>query len=111
MTSCIFCEIIAGKTNTDFVYQDDQIVVFSDIKPKANTHLLVVPKQHIKSLAEIDETHAELITHITTMLPKIAKTQGLGQGFRTIINTGRGGGQIVDHLHYHLLGGDLLPVF
>ena len=110
MTDCIFCNIITGNTDTSFVYQDDKIVVFNDINPQATVHLLLVTREHIKSLREINEQHINLIAHITMLLPKLAQEQGLEAGFRTVINTGRGGGQVVDHLHYHLLGG-ALPAF
>lgn len=109
MTDCIFCKIIAKEIDTDLIYEDDKIVVFNDINPKAKIHLLFVPKEHIKSLAEVNTSHADLIFHLTRMLPKVASTQGLVQGFRVIVNTGRGGGQMVDHIHYHLLGGSTLP--
>lgn len=110
MTDCLFCNIISGTTNTDFIFEDNQLVVFKDINPKAKVHLLLVPRQHIKSLAEVQTEHAALMIHMLTALPKIASMQEL-HGFRTIINTGRGGGQIIDHIHFHLLGGGNLPKF
>ncbi len=105
MTSCIFCEIIANKIPADLTYEDDQIIVFSDINPKAKTHLLCVPKTHIDSLATITHEHASLMQHMIYALPKIAEKHGLS-GFRTIINTGKEGGQEIDHLHFHILSGD-----
>lgn len=111
MENCIFCKIINEEIPATILYQDDMIVVFSDIRPKAEVHLLVVPKLHIKSLAELNDTNSKLISHLMLNLPKIAKSQGLTHGFRTIINTGAGGGQEVDHLHVHILGGKKLPGF
>ncbi len=106
MAECIFCKIAAGEMNTKFIYEDDQIVVFADLYPKAKTHVLVIPKLHVASLMAISEEHALLMGHMTCMLPVIAKQLGL-KGFRTIINTGREGGQEIDHLHFHLLAGSL----
>ena len=105
MTDCIFCKIIKGEIPTTFLYQDDQIVAFRDIYPKAKVHVLVIPRQHIKSLAETNASHSQLLSHLLLALPKIAQAEGLNNGFRTIINTGVGGGQEIDHLHAHILGG------
>ncbi len=93
------------------IYQDDQIVVFKDINPKAEVHLLVVPKEHFESLNEMQPQHDAVMAHSLRMLPVLAKQQGLDTGFRTIINTGKGGGQVVFHLHIHLLGGSSLAGF
>lgn len=109
MTNCIFCDIIAGKTDTKYVYEDDKIVVFSDIRPKADVHLLFVTREHIKSLVEVNQQHKDLIYHLTAAIPKVAAQQKLINGFRVIVNTGRGGGQLIDHLHYHLIAGKLPP--
>lgn len=111
MSDCLFCKIIAGDIPSDQVYQDDQVIVFKDINPCAPVHLLVVPRMHIKSLNEMDATHSELISHMMLLLPTLAKEQGLTGGFRTILNTGTEGGQVVFHLHIHLLGGKQLPGF
>lgn len=111
MTDCIFCKIIAGDIPSSKVYEDELIYVFKDINPKADVHLLVIPKQHIARLDHLDQTHQTLIAHMFLKLPELAKSQGLKTGFRTIINTGPGGGQEVDHLHIHLLGGKNLPGF
>ena len=105
-SDCLFCKIVAGELPSDKVYHDDQVIVFKDINPKASVHLLIVPREHIISLNELEEKHDGLVTHIMHLLPKIAKEQGLTSGFRAIINTGPGGGQIVFHLHVHLLGGE-----
>ncbi len=108
---CLFCKIISGSIPSDMIYQDDQIVVFKDINPKAEVHLLVVPKEHFESLNEMQPQHDAVMAHSLRMLPVLAKQQGLDTGFRTIINTGKGGGQVVFHLHIHLLGGSSLAGF
>jgi histidine triad (HIT) family protein len=107
MADCIFCKIIAGEIPSDFVYQDEKLVVFRDIHPKAKTHLLFVPKTHVKSLLEVEESHQDMLAHMMLVLPKVARDVGLGNGFRTVINTGPAGGQEIDHLHLHLLGGGI----
>ncbi len=104
MTDCIFCKIIKGEVPSDKVYADDKVIVFKDIRPKAKVHLLIVANEHIKSLLEVDAKHADLLSHMLLLLPKLAKEQGLEKGFRTVINTGPGGGQEIDHIHFHLLG-------
>jgi len=109
MNDCLFCKIEKGEIPSDQVYQDADVVVFRDIAPKANVHLLVVPRKHIVSLNELLPQDRDLIGKIMLLLPKLAKDQGLDDGFRTIINTGKGGGQEVFHLHIHLLGGGHLP--
>lgn len=108
---CLFCKVSKGKLEADIVYEDDHILVFKDIYPKADIHLLMIPKEHIASLTELDSEHDELIAKMMRLLPQIAKQQGLDNGFRSIINTGPGGGQEVYHLHIHLLGGGSLPGF
>jgi len=111
MNDCLFCKIIAADIPADIVYQDDKILVFKDINPKADVHLLMIPKQHIESLNELTTTDNDLIAYMMLKLPELAQQQGLTDGFRTIINTGKGGGQEVFHLHIHLLGGNSLPGF
>ncbi len=111
MNDCLFCKIIAGKLPSDRVYEDEQVVVFKDIYPKAPVHLLVVPRVHFASLNELAPEHDALMAHMLHLLPKLARQQGLDNGFRTIINTGPGGGQEVPHLHIHILGGGRLPGF
>ena len=103
--NCIFCKIRDKQIPSSQVYSDEQVIVFKDINPKAPVHLLIVPREHVASLNELEQQHADLIAHIILLLPKLAKEQGLDEGFRTVINTGAGGGQIVFHLHIHLLGG------
>jgi histidine triad (HIT) family protein len=111
MSDCLFCKIAAGEIPSDTVYADNQVVVFKDIAPKAKVHLLIVPREHITSLNNLDASHDALMTHMLHMLPLLAKEQGLDEGYRTIINTGPAGGQEVMHLHIHLLGGGKLPGF
>lgn len=111
MSDCLFCKIANAEIPTDVVYEDDLVLIFKDIYPKADVHLLMIPRQHVASLNELDKTHDALVAHMLRMLPRVAKQQGLENGFRTIINTGPGGGQEVYHLHMHLLGGEGLPGF
>ena len=111
MSDCLFCKILAGEIPSDKIYEDDLVYVFRDIYPKAEVHLLMIPRVHIESLNELDESHDEVMAHMMRLLPKIAKDQGLDTGFRTIINTGPGGGQEIYHLHLHLMGGSNLPGF
>jgi len=111
MSDCLFCKIAAGDILADKVYEDDQVVVFRDINPKAQVHLLLVPREHLAGLNDLQPAHDALVAHMLRLLPRLAKEQGLDSGFRTIINTGKGGGQEVFHLHIHLLGGPGLPGF
>jgi len=111
MSDCLFCKILAGEVPSDKVYEDDKMFVFKDIYPKADVHLLAIPRAHISGLNDISDEHDEIMAHMLKQLPKLAKEQGLKDGFRTIINTGKEGGQVVFHLHMHLLGGKNLPGF
>ncbi|MFK5914317.1 MAG: histidine triad nucleotide-binding protein [Woeseiaceae bacterium] len=111
MSDCLFCKILAGDIPCDKIYEDDSMLVFKDINPKAEVHLLAIPRVHISSLNEVTCEHDAVMAHMLKQLPRIAKEQGLNDGFRTIINTGVGGGQVVFHLHMHLLGGKNLPGF
>lgn len=101
---CIFCKIINGSIPCKKVYEDNEILVFHDLHPKASVHVLVVPKVHVESLAHLDASHENLIGHLTLKLKDIAQLLNLKDGFRVGVNTGKGGGQEVFHLHYHLLG-------
>lgn len=105
MTNCLFCDMANGKIPTDKIYEDDQIFVIRDINPKAKVHLLIIPKIHIESLAKVQEEHINLLGYMMTSLKNFAKEQGL-ESFRTIANTGKGAGQAIFHLHFHLIGGD-----
>jgi histidine triad (HIT) family protein len=111
MNDCLFCRIIAGEIPSDTVYEDDRIIVFRDINPKADVHLLVIPREHIAGLDALTEGQDDLMGYMLRKLPELARAEGLEDGFRTIINTGPGGGQLVFHLHMHLLGGNSLPGF
>lgn len=101
---CIFCKIIAGAIPSKPVYQDERTFAFADISPQAPTHLLIVPREHIKSLDEVDGRQ-ELVGQLMSVAADLAKKNGLGKGYRVVVNTGEHGGQTVDHLHVHLLGG------
>lgn len=103
--SCLFCSIIEGSIPSKAVYQDDQCYAFADIDPQAPVHILVAPRKHIASVAEVDREHSPLIGHLLWAAAEIARSKGLTEGYRTVINTGGDGGQTVDHIHVHLLGG------
>lgn len=102
---CIFCKIVAGEIPSRKVYEDEEVLAFHDIRPVAPVHFLIIPKAHVASLADCTEAHRDLLGRILLLAPKLAREQGLTDGFRTIINTGRGGGQEVFHLHVHVFGG------
>lgn len=102
---CLFCKIIAGTIPSTKLYDDDLAYAFADIDPKAPVHLLIVPKKHIPSLAEIDTVDIALLGHLHAVAKKLAAEQHLSGGYRTVVNTGPDGGQTVHHLHVHLLGG------
>lgn len=104
MTDCIFCKIVAGVIPSKKIYEDEDVIAFNDIHPIAPVHFLIVPKQHTESLAHCDEAQQALLGKILLLAPKLAQQQGLS-GFRTMINTGREGGQEVFHLHVHVFGG------
>jgi histidine triad (HIT) family protein len=102
---CLFCKIVAGEIPSKKVFEDDLTYAFRDINPQAPTHILIVPRKHIASLAESEAADQDLIGYLHLVAARIAKSEGLSKGFRTVINTGSDGGQTVDHLHVHLLGG------
>lgn len=103
--SCLFCKIVEGSIPSKRIYEDEQCIAFSDINPQAPMHFLVVPREHIVSLAEAEEMHRPLLGHLLRTGGEIARQKGLAKGFRVVINTGADGGQTVDHLHVHVLGG------
>lgn len=105
MSDCIFCKIVAGAIPCRKVYEDDDVLAFHDIHPVAPVHFMIVPKLHVASLDTCDTGHQVLLGKILLLAPRLAREQGLTDGFRTIINTGRGGGQEVFHLHVHVIGG------
>lgn len=105
---CLFCKIIRGEIPSAKVYEDEKMLVFKDIEPKAKVHFLAVPKNHFKLLSEMDEEKAEDLKYILKKIPQIAKENGLENGYRLIINQGDDAGQTVFHLHVHILGGETL---
>jgi histidine triad (HIT) family protein len=102
---CLFCKIIAGEIPAKTVYQDDLAYAFADIHPQAPTHILILPRKHIPSLALVGEEDQALLGHLLDVCARVAKGAGLKDGFRTVINSGDDGGQTVGHLHLHVLGG------
>ncbi len=105
MTDCLFCQIAAGQLPAKIVYRSSDIVGFHDISPQAPTHILVIPIKHIASARELQSGDADLIGRMIFTATQIATDQHLDQGYRLVINTGPQGGQSVDHLHVHILGG------
>lgn len=101
---CLFCKIAKNKIPSDVVYEDDEVKVFKDLHPKTSVHLLVIPKQHIQSIADLEAHQSAIVAKLIYIAKKIAEEKGLN-GYRLIFNVGKEGGQIVDHLHLHLLGG------
>jgi histidine triad (HIT) family protein len=109
MSDCLFCKIARGEIPANKVYEDDEVLAFHDIHPVAPVHFLLIPKQHLASLADANESHGALLGRMLLLAPRLAKQQGLDNGFRTVINTGAGGGQEVFHLHIHVIGGGNIP--
>ena len=106
MDNCLFCKIANGEIPTDKVYEDDKVLAFNDIDPQAPVHFLVIPKEHIKSAAEITEKNSGIVAHIFEVIAKIAFEKGISEkGFRVVTNCGEDGGQTVGHLHFHVLAG------
>jgi histidine triad (HIT) family protein len=102
---CLFCRIIAGTIPSSKIFEDEHTFAFADINPQAPTHVLIVPKKHIASLDHASEEDINVLGHLHAVAAEIARSKGLSKGYRTVINTGADGGQTVDHLHVHLLGG------
>jgi len=102
--SCLFCKIVTGEIPANKVFEDENFVVFHDLFPKAPAHVLVIPKKHIESLAHVQAEDSVLLGKMTLLLQDIAKQLKLSDGFKIAVNTGKGGGQEVFHLHYHLTG-------
>ena len=109
MSDCLFCKITRGEIPCNKVYEDDDVLAFHDINPVAPVHFMLIPKQHIASLADADDSHAALLGKMLLLGPSLAKEHGLDNGFRTVINTGKGGGQEVYHMHIHIIGGGNIP--
>jgi len=103
---CIFCRIVAGDVPSDIVYQDEDFLAFRDISPQAPTHVLIIPKTHITSLAQLTEEQQELAGRLIIIAKKLAEKEGIAKrGYRLVMNCGPEGGQLVPHLHLHLIGG------
>ena len=107
---CLFCKIVAGEIPSTKVYEDDLVLAFRDIAPMAPTHILVIPKAHIGSVAEITAENSNVVAHIFQVIPQIAKAEGLDNGYRVVSNCGADAGQTVHHLHFHILGGKQLSL-
>jgi histidine triad (HIT) family protein len=105
MSDCIFCKIASGAIPSKKLYEDDEVIAFHDIHPIAPVHFLLVPKLHVASLADCGASQEQLLGKLLLLASGLAKEQGLEAGFRTMINTGAGGGQEVFHLHVHVFGG------
>jgi histidine triad (HIT) family protein len=103
--SCLFCRIVEGEIPSTPVFQDELSYAFADIDPKAPVHILIIPRQHIASMADTGEGERALLGHLHSVAAEIARSKGLVNGYRVVVNTGSDGGQTVDHLHLHLLGG------
>ena len=104
--NCLFCGIVAGKVPSTKVHEDDRVVAFRDIAPRAPTHILVIPRDHIASAAELTEADGPMLGGLFAVAAELARSEGIAEdGYRLVSNVGRWGGQSVDHLHFHLLGG------
>ena len=103
--NCLFCKIIAGDIPSTKVYEDETVFAFRDIAPQAPTHILVIPKEHISGCNGVTAENSAVVAHIFEVIPRIAKAEGLDNGFRVVSNCGDDGCQSVHHLHFHILGG------
>ena len=104
--TCLFCRIGRGEIPADIVHEDDLVVAFRDINPKAPTHILLIPREHMYSAADLDETDAEMLGRLFSVAAQLARDAGIAErGFRLVTNSGPAAGQSVDHLHFHLMGG------
>ena len=106
MSDCLFCKIAEKKIPSKIVHEDDKAVAFDDVNPQAPTHVLVIPRKHVASIAELNEADIGLLGHLLLTGSKVAKQKGIAEGgYRFVVNTGKNGGQTVFHLHLHVLGG------
>ncbi len=105
MADCLFCKIAARELDSEIVYESDAVIAFRDINPAAPTHVLVIPKVHIASAAELDASHADLLAEIFGTMTRLARESALDRGYRIVTNVGPDAGQSVHHLHFHLVGG------
>ncbi len=104
--SCLFCRIVADEIPSTRVHEDDAVIAFRDIAPRAPTHILVIPREHIASAAELTETHGPILGRLFAVAADVARSEGIADaGYRVVTNVGRWGGQSVDHLHFHVMGG------
>lgn len=109
MSECIFCKIVKGEIPAEIVYQDELVVAFKDIKPAAPTHFLIVPREHISSVSDADSSHQGILGQLMLAAKSIAKTYGITEsGFRLVVNNGADAGQVVFHIHVHMLAGRAL---
>jgi histidine triad (HIT) family protein len=104
-TSCIFCKISAREVPADILRETERVVAFRDLNPKAPTHVLLVPKEHIDSVADVEDRHGAMLADVMQSAAHLARTEGLEDGWRVVTNVGPAAGQTVFHLHFHLLGG------
>ena len=103
---CIFCRIAGGETEAEVLHRDERVTAFRDNNPQAPVHVLVIPNEHLPSIAQVDGSHGDLLNRMFEAANRIAREEGIAEeGYRLVINKGRHGGQSVDHLHLHLLGG------
>ncbi len=106
MSDCLFCKMVSGEIRPDVVYEDEHVLAFRDINPQGPVHVLIIPKEHISTLNELEEQHAELMGRLFLAAKKVAEMENLAEnGYRTVINCNRHGGQEVYHIHLHLIGG------
>ena len=108
--NCLFCKIITGDIPSTKVYEDETVYAFRDIAPQTPTHILVIPKTHIAGVAEIAAENSDIVAHIFEVIAKVAKEEGLQNGYRVVSNCGEDAGQTVHHLHFHILGGKKLAL-
>ena len=103
--SCLFCNIIKGEIPSTKVYENDSVYAFEDINPVSSVHVLVIPKEHVKNINELNEQNSKMMSDIFLAVKEVAKIKNLGDGYRVIINNDKAGGQVIWHLHVHVLGG------
>ena len=103
---CIFCKIVVGEIPADILYRDEEVIAFRDINPQAPTHVVIIPKEHVTSLTDLSEDESSLVGNMAKAANQLARGEGIAEsGYRLVINCGQQGGQLVPHLHMHLLGG------
>jgi len=109
MTDCLFCNMASGAMAVEKLYEDEQVFAIRDIHPRAPVHFMVIPKEHIPTAADIEERHGPLLTKMIAVANEVAHREGTGErGYRLAVNVGRGGGQLIKHVHMHVLGGRTL---